>query len=95
MCERIKFLMECARPIISERHDFSATLYKNKDTHEPIFHIATKGDSKIDILKVISWIMVVLLTLSAFSFSSQNNKNRKRKIKRLKAELREARRLEK
>jgi hypothetical protein len=94
MCEKIKFLMKCARPIISERHDFSATVYKNKDTHEPIFHVASKGDSNIDILKVISWLAVAILALSAFSLSSRNNESRKRKIKKLKAELREARRLE-
>lgn len=92
MSEKIRAIKECMRPIISERHDFSATLFKDKECKEPLFHVAAKGDFKIDIFKVISWFLVMLLTFSAFSVSLQSRKHRKKKMKKLKAELKAARR---
>ncbi len=87
MGNKIKSIKTCVRPIISERHDFSAALFKNKESNEPIFHIASKGDFNIDVLKVLSLSLIAGLTLSAFSLSSQY---RKKKIKKLKAELKAA-----
>ena len=89
MENKIKSIKTLARPIISEKHDFSATLFRSKDSDKPVFQIATKGDFNIDVLKVLSWSLAVGLTICAFSLSSEY---RKKKIKKLKAELKATKR---
>ncbi len=92
MYEKIKCITDGLRPVISEKHDFSASLFKNKEAKEPVFHFATKGSFDFDILKIIVWLLLALCTLSAFSASKKIKKQRKEKIKALKAELRSVKR---
>lgn len=92
MYEKIKLMAEEIRPIILEKHDFSAELFKNKNSREPLFHLSAKGDFKIDIVKILAWLLLALATMSAFSISLQCKKQRKEKYKKMKLELKEARR---
>ena len=78
------------RPLIVESHDFSADVFKNKKSGEPLFHISSKGKFEIDVFKVLAWIALALVTMSAFSMSLRHKKDKKRKMKRMKAELKEA-----
>ncbi len=91
MCDKLKCITETVRPVIVEKHDFSADVFKNKKSGDPLFHIASKGKLEIDIFKVLTWILLALVTMSAFSLSVKAKKDRKRKIKKMKAELKEAR----
>ena len=90
MCDNFKCITDSIRPVIVERHDFSADFFKNKKSGEPLFHVASKGKLEIDIFKVLTWILLALVTMSAFSLSVKAKKDRKRKIKKMKAELKEA-----
>ena len=91
MCQDFKCITESVRPVIVESHDFTADVFKNKKGGEPLFHISSKGKFEIDIFKILAWIALALVTLSAFSLSVRHKKDKKRKIKKMKAELKAAR----
>ena len=92
MCQDFKCITESVRPVIVENHDFSADVFRNKKSEEPLFHISSKGKFEIDIFKILAWITFVLIAMSAFSLSIRRKKDKKRKMKNLKAELKAARR---
>ncbi|MBE6695471.1 MAG: hypothetical protein E7587_03365 [Ruminococcaceae bacterium] len=91
MYDNLKNVTESVRPVIVESHDFTADLFKNKKSGEPLLHVSSKGKFEIDIFKVLAWITLALVTLSAFSFSVRHRKDKKRKMKKMKAELKAAR----
>ena len=92
MCENFKSITDGVRPVIVESHDFSAELFKNKKSNEPLFHISSKGKFEIDIFKILAWVALALVTMSAFSMSIRHKKDKKRKMKQMKAELKQVKR---
>ena len=90
MCEDFKCITEGVRPVIVESHDFTADIFKNKKSGEPLFHISSKGKFEIDIFKILAWVMLALVTMSAFSLSIRHRKDKKRRMKKMKAELKAA-----
>ena len=76
-----------SHPIMVEKHDFSASFYRDKDSKEPFFHIDAKGGGSIDVLKIAACSLAAVAMLSAFEIMSYVQKSRKKKIKKLKVEL--------
>ena len=51
------------RPIFVERHDFSAKLFKNKETDIPSFSISAKGENRFDIYRILAGILLFFVSL--------------------------------
>ena len=49
------------RPIFVERHDFSAKLFKNRETTEPSFSISAKGEHRFDIYRIFAAFFAAFL----------------------------------
>ena len=81
--------LENVRPIISEKHDLSASFYKNKDSKEPLFHFSAKGAYDIDLTKVAVCAVAALVTVSTVQIAVKLKKAKKNKLKKLKAQLKE------
>ena len=81
--------LDTVRPVISEKHDISASFYKNKDSKEPLFHFSTKGAYDIDLTKVAVCTVAAFVALSTVKVAMKLKKAKKNKIKRLKEQLKE------
>ena len=56
-----------SRPVFVERHDFSATLYRDREMSEPSFSLASKGEYRFDIVKIVGGIFLILVWFSSVS----------------------------
>ena len=75
------------RPVIRERHDISASLYKNKNESEPCFYVKTKGENAIDLLRFGVVTCGALAAMTALKLAKVVKKQQKIKLKKLKAKI--------
>ena len=75
------------RPVIRERHDISASLYKNKNESEPCFYVKTNGENAIDLLRFGVVAGGALAVMTALKLAKVVKKQKERKLKRLKAKI--------
>ena len=68
------------RPIFVEHHDFSAKLFKNRETTEPCFSISSKGEHRFDIYRIVAGIALFFFWL--FSMKIYFGVRRARKKRR-------------
>ncbi len=71
------------RPIFVERHDFSAKLFKNKETAEPAFSISAKGEHTLDIFRILGGIAIFFLWLCSMRIYFSVRRSRKKRKKEL------------
>ncbi len=80
---------ENLRPVIEEKHDFCASLYRNKDQKEPSFKVCAKGSYDIDVLKVGAVALIALTALTVANASTVIKKAKYERLKKLNAKLKE------
>lgn len=80
---------ENLRPVIAEKHDFCASLYRNKDKKEPSFQVCAKGSYDIDVMKVGVVALIALTALTVANASSVIKKAKYERLKRLNVKLKE------
>lgn len=56
-----------SRPVFVERHDFSATLYRDREMSDQTFSVAAKGEYRFDIVKILWGIALVFVWFSSVS----------------------------
>ena len=72
------------RPIFVEHHDFSAKLFKNRETTEPCFSISSKGEHRFDIYKILGGVALFLLWLGTMKIYFGIRRAKKRRKKEMK-----------
>ena len=72
------------RPILVERHDFSAKLFRDKECTEPTFSISGKGEHRFDIYKILGGVALFLLWLGTMKIYFGIRRAKKRRKKELK-----------
>lgn len=80
-----------ARPIFVERHDFSATLFRDRKMSEAAFSIAAKGEHRIDIFKILCGIALVFVWFSSVSILLGVRRARRKRKKAMRRAARAAR----
>jgi transposase len=80
-----------SRPVFVERHDFSATLYRDREMTEPSVAFASKGEYRFDIVKIICGIVLVFAWFSSVSILVAVRRLRKKRKKALRQAARAAR----
>jgi len=71
------------RPIFVEKHDFSAKLFKNKETGEPSFSISSKGEHTFDIFKILGGVALFFLWVASMRVYFGIRRARRKKKKEL------------
>lgn len=71
------------RPIFVERHDFSAKLFKNKETDTPSFSIAAKGENRFDIYRILGGILLFFVSLCSLKIWFGIRRARRKRKKEL------------
>lgn len=69
------------RPIFVEKHDFSAKLFKNRETGEPLFAISAKGEHRFDIYRILGGIALFFFWLFSLKIYFGIRRSRKKKRK--------------
>ena len=80
---------ENLRPIIEEKHDFCASLYRNKEQKEPSLKLCAKGSYDIDVLKVGAVALIALTALTVANASAVIKKAKYERLKKLNAKLKQ------
>lgn len=80
------------RPVFVEKHDFSAKLFKNRETDEPSFSVATKGEHRFDIYRILCGIFLLSAWFCSLSmyFGIRRLRRKKRKEQRRRDRARRA-----
>lgn len=86
-------ILENVRPIISEKHKFSASLYKNKQSKEPLFSVCANGAYDIDVMKIGAVALIALTVMSVANVASLIKKAEYKRLKRINARLKEEKKL--
>ena len=76
-------LLARTRPIFVEKHDFSAKLFKNKETSEPAFSISAKGEHTFDIYRILGGIALFFVWLCSMRIYFGIRRSRKKRKKEL------------
>lgn len=71
------------RPILVEKHDFSAKLFKNKETDEPGFSISAKGEHRFDIYKILGGIAIFFVWICSMKIYFGIRRARRKRKKEL------------
>ena len=71
------------RPIFVEKHDFSAKLFKNKETDEPSFSIASRGEHRFDLYKIAGGVLIFFVWLCSMRIWFGIRRARKKRKKEL------------
>ena len=71
------------RPIFVEKHDFSAKLFKNKETGEPSFSISSKGEHTLDIFKILGGVALFFLWVASMRIYFGIRRSRRKRKKEL------------
>ena len=79
-----------SRPIFVERHDFSATLFRDREMSESAFSVAAKGEYRFDIVKILFGLALVFLWFSSVSVLVGIRRARKKRKKELRRAARAA-----
>ena len=76
-------LLARTRPIFVEKHDFSAKLFKNKETNEPSFAVSAKGEHTFDIYKILGGVALFFVWLCSMKIYFSVRRSRKKRKKAL------------
>lgn len=79
-----------SRPIFVERHDFSATMYRDREMTEPTFSVASKGEYRFDLVKIVCGIALILVWFSSVSLVVGIRRARRKRKKELRRAARAA-----
>lgn len=71
------------RPVFVERHDFSAKLFKNRETTEPSFSISAKGEHRLDLYRILGGIAVFFLWMVSMRLYFKMRRARRKRRKEL------------
>ncbi len=73
-----------SRPILIEKHDVAAKLFRRPDSEEPAFSFSLKGEHRLDLYKIFTCVTLFLLWLFSMKvyFGAKRAKRRWMKEKK-------------